>query len=353
MTQSAEVKSWGLIGQGNIGREIIRQLGQTHVAARLGLKTQPDIIVEAAGIIRSDGTIDSKTAFADATLPDVLFLAIPSGGNGSLAYNYISTILAKGKMAVTAEKGALSHFFRELKSASDDFTRFGITASVGGGTRLLRVAEQYNIDQGNITEMHAVLNGTMTAIMSEVAPTDGSTGIKLEEAVSHAVAAGYAEPGADSPQAVLRGEAEGDIPKKMSIINNFLELGPTILSCDDLTFSLTDEDINTAVLADKPHRFIVSFYPVATAPKKVERLGGFEKTVDGWKLVAGFRALDSNPLFASFAPLTAAGNGLVVGLGPNLSDGVYTVTGPGAGVEPTVNAMIDDYVRLARQEQAQ
>ncbi len=345
MTATSGVKSWGLIGQGNIGREIMRQLGQAPVAARLGLKPQPDIIVEAKGIIRPDGSVDTQTAFADADLPDVLFIAIPSGGDGTLAYSYISTILAKGKMAVTAEKGALSHFFSDLKIASDDFTRFGITASVGGGTRMLRVAEQYNLDQANITEMHAVLNGTMTAIMSEVAPMNG-TGVALTDAVAHAVAAGFAEPGADSPQAVFRGEAEGDIPKKMSIIYNYLGLGPTVLSSDDLAFSLSDDDINAALSASKPHRFIVSFYPVSSAPTAVERLGGFEKTVDGWRLIAGFRPLDSNPLFASFAPLTAAGNGLVVGLGPSLSDGVYTVTGPGAGVGPTVNTMIDDYVRL-------
>lgn len=341
------VRTWGLIGQGNIGRELERQIGLPHVANRLGLEPKPAMIVEAKGIMDANGVLDSSLQFADAELPDVLFLAIPSGGDGSLAHGYISTILKKGKLAVTAEKGALSHFFSDLKIASDNFTRFGITASVGGGTRMLRLAEQYNIDQANITEMHAVLNGTLTAIMSEVAPVNG-TPIPLEEAVSHAVAAGFAEPGADSPQAVLRGEAEGDIPKKMSIIYNVLHLGPSIISSEDLSFTLSDDDINAAVSATNPHRFIVSFYPAANAPTNIERLGGFEKTIDGWKLVAGFRPLDSNPLFASFAPLIAAGNGMVIGLGPDLSDGVYTVTGPGAGVQPTVNAMIDDYLRLSR-----
>ncbi|QQS19779.1 hypothetical protein IPL85_05960 [Candidatus Saccharibacteria bacterium] len=344
---SESVRTWGLIGQGNIGRELERQIGQPHVAKRLGLQPRPAMIVEANGIMDADGVLNPSLVFADADLPDVLFLAIPSGGDGKLAHGYTSTILQKGKLAVTAEKAALSHFFSDLKIASDNFSRFGITASVGGGTRMLRLAEQYNIDQANITEMHAVLNGTLTAIMSEVAPVAG-TPLPLEEAVSNAVAAGFAEPGADSPQAVLRGEAEGDIPKKMSIIYNFLKLGESVISSDDLAFSLSDEDINAAVSATEPHRFIVSFYPVANAPQKVERFGGFEKVIDSWKLVAGFRALSDNPLFASFAPLSAAGNGLVIGLGPNLSDGIYTVTGPGAGVQPTVNAMIDDYVRLSR-----
>lgn len=340
-------RTWGLIGQGNIGRELVRQIGQEHVATRLGLMPKPSMIVEVNGITDADGNLDTKTSFADANIPDVMFLAIPSGGDGTLARNYVSTILAKGKMAVTAEKGALSHFFQELKSTSDDFTRFGITATVGGGTRMLRVAEQYNIDQANISEMHAVLNGTLTAIMSEVAPASG-TSIELEIAVEHAVKAGYAEPGADSPQAVLRGEAEGDIPKKMSIIYNVLGLGNTIVTPEMLAFSLSDEDINNAVLAKEPYRFIVSYYPTTSSADPGPRLGGFDKIIDGWRLIAGFRPLSANPLFASFAPLTNAGNGLVIGLGPNNSDGVYSVAGPGAGVEPTVNAMIDDYVRLSR-----
>ncbi|QQS18541.1 hypothetical protein IPL68_00275 [Candidatus Saccharibacteria bacterium] len=129
-------------------------------------------------------------------------------------------------------------------------------------------------------------------------------------------------------------------------------LGKTIVTPEMLAFSLSDDDINTAVSATEPHRFIVSFYPAASESDPGSRLGGFDISVDGWRLVAGFRPLKGNPQFASFAPLTAAGNGLVVGLGPNLSDGVYTVTGPGAGVEPTVNAMIDDYVRLSRLETA-
>jgi homoserine dehydrogenase len=349
---AAQIRTWGLIGHGNIGREIQRQIGQPHVATRLGLQPQPDIIVESSGITHADGQVDTTTPFAEIALPDVTLPGNPFWRRRhTRTHGYVSTILAQGKMAVTAEKGALSHFFSDLKSASDDFTRFGITATVGGGTRMLRVAEQYNIDQANITEMHAVLNGTMTAIMSEVAPATGA-GIRLEEAVEHAVAAGFAEPGANTPQAVLRGEAEGDIPKKMSIIYNVLGLGETIVTPEMLEFSLSDDDINTAVSATEPHRFIASFYPTPTASDPGPRLGGFDITIDGWRLVAGFRPLASNPLFASFAPLVAAGNGLVIGLGPNLSDGVYTVTGPGAGVEPTVNAMIDDYVRLSRLDNA-
>ncbi|PID98725.1 hypothetical protein CSA80_04645 [Candidatus Saccharibacteria bacterium] len=342
------VKTWGLIGRGNIGRELTRQIGQAHVAKRLGLEPKPSMIVEIDGITDAAGNLDTTTSFADADIPDVMFLAIPSGGDGTVAYTYVSTILAKGKIAVTAEKSALSHFFTELKEASEDFARFGITASVGGGTRMLRLAEQYNIDQENISEMHAVLNGTLTAIMSEAAPVSGE-GISLEAAVANAVKAGFAEPGATSPQMVVKNEAEGDISKKMSIMYNYLQLGKTVVTSDDLAFSLSDEEINAAVSAQEPHRFIASFYPVAHAPETIERIGGFEKIIDNWKLVAGFRPLSANPLFASFAPLSAAGNGLVIGLGPNNSDGIYAVTGPGAGVEPTVNAMIDDYMRLSHR----
>ena len=97
---AAQIRTWGLIGHGNIGREIQRQIGQPHVATRLGLQPQPDIIVESSGITHADGQVDTTTPFAEIALPDVLFLAIPSGGDGTLAHTYVSTILAQGKIAV-------------------------------------------------------------------------------------------------------------------------------------------------------------------------------------------------------------------------------------------------------------
>ena len=45
----------GLIGFGNIGHEVVRQIAQPGVAKRLGLEAKPSYIVTSAGILGSDG----------------------------------------------------------------------------------------------------------------------------------------------------------------------------------------------------------------------------------------------------------------------------------------------------------
>lgn len=344
--------AWGLIGFGNIGREVVRQIGQPAVAKRLSLQVDPEFIATPEGIMKADGRTPSvyKNLGEAAQSAAVVFVAIPSSDDGKVAYSYVSQVLKEGKIAVTAEKGAVANHYAELKSASDDFKRFGITATVGGGTRLLQLAREYAKDVENVTQIHLALNGTLAAIMDWAAPLQGEK-LPLAAAAKKAVEKGYAEPGSDSAISIIRAEAEGDIPKKLAIFYNTVGLGNGLLDWRKLRFSLSDGEIQQALASNVARRFIVSLYPQPYVNSRKDFfeddiLGGFNVEHDGWRLLGGFRRIDANPLFSALASLTGPGNGMVIGLGPNASDGVYAVTGPGAGVNPTVNTMIDDYIRL-------
>lgn len=348
MSQQA---SWAQIGIGKVGGGLNEQLADPLMALRLGLRRHPEFIGRSSGIMQADGKtpLDYENLEDIEEMPDVVFVTVPSTENGEEAYRQISTVLAAGKMAVTAEKGALANKFVSLKRESDDFARLGVEAAVGGGTRMVSVLERYCQDKNNISQLHLALNGTLAAIFSSVAPPEGS-GMSLGQAVHQAVQLDYAEPGSWSPYEVIKREAEDDIPKKISILFNRLGLSEKILSWDKLVFDLADEDISRVVEEAKIRRFIVSLYPLAalaeTGPEN-DMIGGFQIEHENWLVVGGFRHIEKNPLFYPLANLTGPGNGFVIGLGPDETDGVYSLTGPGAGVQPTVNAMLDDY--LARK----
>lgn len=365
----ANVSKWMLIGKGQIGGGVIYQLSNKVVADRLGLESKPHYIVTRNEVLDSDDTVvlSSNDISKLADIPEYVFVAIPSTNDGVEAYGYIAPLLKQGKTVITAEKGAMSNYFGELRDLSDDFRTLGINATVGGGTRILRLAQEYCHDIDNIAEIHLSLNGTLAAILSWVSPLSGES-LNVAEAVSRAVKEGYAEPGSTSAVDVIRSEAEGDIPKKLSIFFNVLRLGKP-LDWHDLRFTLKSAEIERALDPTKPTRFIVSLYPPShgSALSKDEEdaiIGGFRVEHDGWRLVGGFRRVDvssdqdqsSEKVYAALGKSLGPTNGMILALGPDKGyenvyheDGVYSVTGPGAGVPPTVNTMLDDYLRLRTQ----
>jgi len=340
----ASEMSWGLYGQGLIGSELKKQVGKEGVAARLHLSPAPEFVVRSSGVYEADGKTPLEVDVDDLPTPDVTFLTIPSTDSGQESMAVLERVLGEGRVAITAEKGGIANNFAELREMSDNFARLGIRATVGGGARLIPIAREFCRDRENVTQLHGVLNGTMTAIYSLYGGAGQGGAIMTSGlAVDQAIKLGYAEPGASSPNEVIKGEATGDIPKKTAILFNAAGLSDDILNWQDLQFELTDEEIDRSLAEARVRRFIVSLFH--NRHKKIpdtDIIGGFEHEHDGWTIVGGFQDATKNPLLAPLLGLSQASNGLVIGLGPDELDGVYVPTGPGAGPQPTVNAMLDD-----------
>jgi homoserine dehydrogenase len=350
--------SWGLVGYkpatekaNNIGREIVRQISRTH--QRLKLEKSPRFIQRQNGLFEADGLTprSEQNIFKLRDLPDVVFVALPSSDDGEPAYSIIKHCLKRGTKVITCEKGALASYFQQLSNLSDNFRSLGINASVGGGSRLMEKSRADFHDPQNICEIHLAINGTLTYVFSSIGPKTG-TPIPIDQAVKQAIELGYAEPGETDIKSIIRGEAEGDVPKKVAIFLNqsgLLGSNPP-LSWSKLSFKVTDSDIGQVIKEAKSSRFIVSIYPAPSSQVIIKDIiSGFDVTHHGWRIIGGFRNIEHDQRLNDLAKLKDAENGVIVALGPqDALDGVNLITGPGAGPKPTVNTMLDDYLRIMR-----
>ncbi len=325
-----------LIGYGNIGKAVEERLGQ--------------IDAQLSGIIRSDGlllnpktlepTSQDKNAWKDQK-PDIVFVSMPSTETGKEAFAYIDHFASKGVPVVTAEKGAMANKFHELKPYLD--TTLGVSATVGGGTRMMQVLKERINRQVN--QVHLVLNGTLNFILDGV-----SRGQSFGQVVEQAQSLGYAEPGAASHLDVINGETIGDVPKKISILWNYTESpndpNAQYVNWKDFKQPAITKDILSQLIAEANiRRYIVSWYREPMIIPKNDILSGFEYKIGDWRIVGGFQRVDRNPLFAE---LSKAGpsNGMVIATGKDERDGVYVLSGPGAGPGPTSASMIQDASKL-------
>ncbi|MBN1156596.1 hypothetical protein JXA85_03210 [Candidatus Woesearchaeota archaeon] len=312
-----------IIGHGNIGKELERRLNEEAWEVRY--------IFEADGIYRKK-KIDEISNWRRYMDVDLVFLAIPTFDNGTTAYEYMKGFIEKNIPVVTSEKGALSRYFEELKPS---FGRIGFSATVGGGTRLLRYArERMN---PTIMEIHAVVNGTLNYILNEVA-----SGRSLGEVVEETKKLGYAEPGPCSILNVINGEAAGDVPKKVSILCNMLGIKNNV---DDIKIKpITEHDLKKLIKGSKIRRYIVSI----TKGQDVEEdiIGGFKlKMNNNWYLSCGFKNIEENPVYSRLVP-PGVNNALMICEGEHGKLGTFILSGPGAGPGPTANSMMIDAHKL-------
>ncbi len=273
----------------------------------------------------------------------VAFLATPSSGDGTRALEIIEGLRGHDIPTVTAEKAALAHHFPALEPY---LGLMGISASVGGGTGMLPwLASKIN---PRTRQVHSVVNGTINHIVDGI---DG--GRTAGQVIDEAVTLGYAEPGATNHLEVINGELVGDIPKKASILWNTVLRNifspDTVLFPADLAQPALDQDgLNQLIAEAGARRYILSVVRSGEEIPEKDILAPLRREVDGGLvIIGGFRRISDNPLFKALR-MPGPSNGSVITAGPNESDGVYKLEGPGAGPGPTAAAMVQDARQLLR-----
>ena len=290
-----------IIGLGLIGSTLKRKAETRNWDIKFILKSD--------GVYKDDKKIDELQNYQNyCDNLDLVFLAIPTQDDGTIAYNYIKTFIEKNIPIVTCEKGALSNYFTELKPS---LSKIGYSATVGGGTRLLKHVKKQ--------EMHAIVNGTLNYVFDEIAK-----GISFEQAIEQAKKLGYAEPGANNPIEILNKEATEDVPMKAVILCNIAGFSP-IRAKDIETQEINEQQLQQIIKENR--RYIVSI-----TKEKQEHIGGFTHQIEDYILSAGFRIPPKQLI------LSGVDNALLI------ND--KFVTGPGAGPDPTTEAMLKDAEEL-------
>lgn len=319
----------GIIGAGHIGSELYRRAKS--------LDWDIEFVLRSDGVYRDltekIDELEDYTNYLDGI--EIGFLAIPTLDDGKTAFEYMNSLLGRGIPIVTCEKGALSNYFSELEDRLD---KIGYSATVGGGTRLLRYLEE--IMNEYVEEMHSVMNGTLNYIFSEL-----SSGRSLGEVVNETRMLGYAEPQAETPLEVINQEATRDVPMKFSILFNicFRDLVSERARAKDVRPQKIDEQgLKKLIREAGNRRYIVS---ITKENNEEDVIGGFRYQIGGWIISAGFKNKSENPLFLRLIP-SGVNNAVLVSEGIHGIDGTYILSGPGAGAGPTASSMIKDAIKL-------
>ncbi len=314
-----------IIGAGRIGAEVYKQ----SIAKRwdvLFVLNNDGMYKDITKRERIGNLEDYKTKLDKATLG---FLTIDNSDKGETAFEYIKNLLDKKIPVVTSEKGSLSNFYSELENPINNGL-IGYSATVGGGSRLLRYLKERN--GSNIEEIHAVINGTLNYIFDGL-----SKGKSLEEMVEEVKKLGYAEHGAIAPVDIINKEAIEDVPMKTAILFNICSLTEEKIKARDIKVcEISSSEIKKLIEESTKRRYVVSITRHDDYEKGV--VWGFKHKIGKWYLSAGFKRIDRNPLFKRLVP-DSVNNALLISEGRNKK---YIVSGPGAGPEPTVNSMMID-----------
>lgn len=338
----------GIVGAGNIAFHLKVRLEHMGHEVLFMIRSASYICGEKEHP-RNDLTLGEMFEKMMIPVPQAVFIAIPTineyhalGNFGKAALGYILDCMKLGIPVITCEKGAFAYYYRDLLPSID---KIGFTATVGGGTQMLKYLRDRRVDTQNDVRIDAVLNGTLNFIFDEVA----RGGRTLGEACEEAMHLGYAEPGAKTPQGLINGEMS-DIVMKACVVFNAAIAKTTFIAPGVLEDPyLTEEEVQKLGEKAGRYRFVVSFCKNHKATPRFLKSTHFEEHIDGWHVYGGLRDLHGEPEILSWLP-SGVGNAVHITEGGLGAGGKYLLTGPGAGLEPTTTAMINDMLLLLEKK---
>ena len=327
MTNTSSEKPIGVavLGLGNVGREVVRIIGESapDLAARIGAPLElRGVAVRRVAADRGVAPEMLTDNVEDLVSREDVDIVVEVMGPVEPARKAILTALEHGKSVVTANKALLSQSTGELAEAAERArVDLYFEAAVAGAIPVIRPLTQ-SLAGDTVVRVAGIVNGTTNYILSEMA----STGADYASALADASALGYAE--AD-PTADVEGY---DAAAKAAI--------------------LASSAFHTRVTADDVYREGIT----KVSPADFESARALGCTI---KLLAICERINDNgqqrvsarvypalvPLEHPLATVNGAFNAVVV---EAEAAGRLMFYGQGAGGNPTASAVMGDVVMAAR-----
>lgn len=333
----------GLIGFGNIGRELYRYYQDTREDASI------------VRIARRNPNLPSPAAAKKLMAPsaqDVIDapeaqIVVEMTGDAERGARFMLDAIERGKHVVTGNKSALATYWREIMAAAARRgSSVGLEAAVGGGMPVVRTMQRH-CSADDVEAFAGILNGTCNFILGRMKqyvvrhlddPNIQRRSLPLEDALKEAQRLGYAEP---DPTLDLNGF---DTKYKIVILAN-LAFGTSIDAGTVFCQGIWQRDQRIM-----PSDFYFLHHIRYLGGKYELKLVGVAEQRNGRPTLRVHPALiESESELADLAAVDSSYNGLVV-RGRRLGTQFYK--GLGAGPRPTVVSIAGDVREIARGLQA-
>lgn len=315
-TIRAAILGFGTVGEGiyrildEKKKEIEQQTGCTIEIASILVRDTTKERISTSGVQITD---DIREVFAQPQL-DLVFEAIVGE---EPAYSYLSEAISKGCDVITANKAMFAvHGPALLQQAEEQGVEIGFEATTAGGVPIIRTIK--NLLAGDrVQKMQGILNGTSNFIVTKMRQDE----VSFIEALKEAQVLGYAE--AD-PTDDVGGK---DAFRKLMILSKLaFSEQPNWATIDIQGIDkVTLEDVLEASRCGLRYRHIAEI----TVDETGQLIGSVGPVLIG----------ASHPFYG----IDGVDNSIIL---DTEYLGALTLTGPGAGMYPTGNAMVNDFIHI-------
>ncbi|MDD3288468.1 MAG: homoserine dehydrogenase [Alphaproteobacteria bacterium] len=313
-----------IAGLGIVGSAVFRILERNEqlITPRAGRKLQVVAISDQERNKHLDkiknGIVWLDDARDMASMPDVDVIAVLIGGETGIALEVSEKALNAGKSVVTSNKALMAAHGTKLASiAEKKNAQLMFEASVAGGIPILKTLREAITGNRNIS-IQGILNGTCNYILTRMT----ETGLSFSDALKEAQEKGYAE---SDPSMDIDGH---DTAHKLSLLAA-LAFGetPSLKNCPI-------EGIRRISALDMQFAEELGY--------KIKLLGTAHLTDQGLEKRVG-------PCLVPKSSTLANTNDVLNAISVQCDAlGTLTLTGRGAGGEPTASAVISDLIDIAR-----